>query len=140
VKEVAQDGNCFFWTMAYLINGEKFNKEQAMSIRKTICDYIEHTLNWDKIGPYIDTLLYPNGKKYVDRNNLRGKINKKKKNDWATEVVIFATAQITGKDIFTYSRGSWLRFLANGTSKRPTIHAFHMNHRDLNHYEPVLAP
>jgi hypothetical protein len=74
---------------------------------------------------------FVDGASYINQKNMR-------LNAWATEVEIYATAQLLGKDIIVYTqRGEWLRHVASGTSSVHTSHAIYLDGRKGNHFDPV---
>lgn len=60
---------------------------------------------------------------------------------WATDVEIFATAHLLRTDIYTFSRGCWLRFAVDDVepSDQNRTEAIYLNHRHQNHYNVVLS-
>lgn len=60
---------------------------------------------------------------------------------WATDVEIFATAHLLHTDIYTFSRGCWLRFSIKDVepSERNRTEAIYLNHQHQNHYNVVLS-
>jgi hypothetical protein len=63
---------------------------------------------------------------------------------WSGDVEILAACGLIGCDIYVYSSVNdasprWLRFHPMSTSSDfPSAYALYINHRDENHYEPVL--
>lgn len=64
-----------------------------------------------------------------------------KEGKWATDVEIFATAHLLHTDIYTFSRGCWLRFSVDDVepSEQNRTEAIYLNHRHQNHYNVVLS-
>ena len=63
----------------------------------------------------------------------------------SSDVNIFAAAGLIGCEIYVYSSVNdvskrWLRFHPMNTSSwdTPSAYALYINHKDENHYEPVL--
>ena len=94
------DGNCFFRTISYLLLGQEVKHDV---IRARIVDYIMDPNNIDKLRSYIPQ-YYPSGEAYIQGEAMADLTT------WATEVELFACAQLSGKDIVCYCHRTWLRY------------------------------
>ena len=108
------DGNCFFRTISYLLLGQEVKHDV---IRARIIDYIMDPNNFDKLRSYIPQ-HYPSGEAYIQGEAMADLTT------WATEVQLFACAQLSGKDIVCYCHRRWLRYPACGHPRKPTRSAF----------------
>ena len=111
---VLGDGNCFFKAISYLLLGQEV-KHDVIGAR--IIDYIMDPNNFDKLRSYIPQ-HYPSGEAYIQGEAMADLTT------WATEVELFACAQLCGKDIVCYSHSRWLRYPASGNPRQTTRSAF----------------
>ena len=58
---------------------------------------------------------------------------------WATEVELFACAQLSGKDVVCYCHRRWLRYPASGNPRKPKRNAFFISNKRGNHFNPVIG-
>ena len=123
------DGNCFFRTISYLLLGQEVKYDV---IRARIIDYIMDPNNFDKLRSYISQ-HYPSGEAYIQGEVMADL------NTWATEVELFACAQLSGKDIVCYCHRRWLRYPASGNPRKPTRSAFFIANKNGNHFNPVIG-
>ena len=111
---VLGDGNCFFRAISYLLLGQEVKHDV---IRARIIDYIMDQNNFDKLRSYIPQ-HYPSGEAYIQGKAMADLTT------WATEVELFACAQLCGKDIVCYSHSRWLMYHTSGNPRKPTRSAF----------------
>jgi hypothetical protein len=133
----SQDGHCYFHAISYLLTGKEYYHFQ---LRHQICDYIENPINYHKIRAYLPPTVLSKEKGVqvkIDNGNEYVKHTKMRLNTWATEVEIYATAQIISKDIVVYARNSWIRHVASGYAVGITKHALYLNNQTGNHFDPV---
>ena len=127
VQVVSGFGSCYFKAICYQLMGTEVKHD---IIRTQVCEYISDPDNWTKLQTYIEG--YPDGESYVRGSEMRLSTT------WASEVEIFATAQLTGKDVHVFNRGAWQRHHASGSSKKPSKHAFYLSNPDNDHFNPVI--
>ena len=123
------DGNCFFRTISYLLLGQEVKHDV---IRARIVDYILDPNNIDKLRSYIPQ-HYPTGEAYIQGEAMADLTT------WATEVELFACAQLSGKDIVCYCHRTWLRYPASGNPRKPMRSAFFIANKNSNHFNPVIG-
>ena len=86
------DGNCFFRAISYLLLGQEVEHNV---IRARIVEYIMDPNNFAKLRSYIPQ-HYPSGEAYIQGEAMADLTT------WATEVELFACAQLSGKDVVCY--------------------------------------
>ena len=101
------DGNCFFRTISYLLLGQEVKHDV---IRARIVDYIMDPNNIDKLRSYIPQ-HYPSSEAHIQGEAMADLTTR------ATEVELFACAQLSGKDIMCYCHRTWLRYPASGNQR-----------------------
>ena len=114
VKQIGGDGNCFFRTISYLLLGIE---DKHDIIRASIVEYIVNPDNLAKLRSYIPQ-EFSTGHEYVEATQMNLPTT------WATEVELFACAQLSGKDVVCYFGKQWLRYPASGNQNKPTRNAF----------------
>ena len=87
------EGNCCFGAISYLLLGQEVKHDV---IRARTIDYIMDPNNFDEIRSYIPQ-HYPSGEAYIQGEAMADLTT------LATEVELFACAQLCGKDIVCYS-------------------------------------
>ena len=139
-QSIAGDGNCYYRAISWIITG---TQTHHIKVRKSICTYISSQENFEKMRVHIlpfhrvktsntrqsgipRGLLYTTpGKQYVQA----------KKMDvvgtYATQVEIWATAFMLGKDVFTWTGTQnmsprWVKHFASGDCKKPTTRAIYL--------------
>jgi hypothetical protein len=124
---VAGDNHCYFHTISYLLAGVDYLHD---TLRRVIADYVEKPTNLAKLRSYIPT-EFKTGKDYVVGRRMRG-------SGWGTEVELFATAQIIGHDVVSYSGyGKWERYVGSGNSVDTSKYSVYISNASGNHFEPV---
>ena len=113
VKQIDGDGNCFFRSISYLLLGIE---DKHDIIRASIVEYIVNPDNLAKLRSYIPQ-EFSTGHEYVEATQMN------LPTAWATEVELFACAQLSGKDVVCYFGKQWLRYPASGNQKKPTRNA-----------------
>ena len=88
--------------------------------------------DFDKLRSYIPQ-HYPSGEAYTQGEAMADLTT------WATEVELFACAQLCGKDIVCYSHSRWLRYPANGNPMKSTRSAFFIANKNGNHFNLVIG-
>ena len=86
-------------------------------IRASIVENIMNPGNLVKLRSYI-LQEFSTGEEYVKAKQMHLSTT------WATEVELFACAQLSGKDVVCYFGKQWLRYPASGNQKKPTRNAF----------------
>ena len=114
VKQIGGDGNCLFRMISYLLLGIE---DKHYIIRASIVEYILNPDNLAKLRSYIRQ-EFSTGNEYVKAMQMNLPTT------WATEVKLFACAQLSGKDVVCYFVKQWLRYPASGNQKKPTRNAF----------------
>ena len=119
MKPIGGDGNCFFRTMSYLLLGvedqhDMVNPDNLARLRS----YIPQEFN--------------TGNEYVKATQMNLPTT------WATEVELFACAQLSGKDVVCYFGKQWLRYPASGNQKKPTRNAFFIANCYGQHFTAVV--
>ena len=114
MKQIGGDGNCFFRMISYLLLGIEDTHD---IIRASIVEYIVNPDNSAKLRSYIPQ-EFSTGDEYVKATQMNLPTT------WATEVELFACAQLSGKDAVCYFGKQWLRYPASGNQKKPTRNAF----------------
>ena len=128
-QNIFGDGNCFFRKISYLLLGWEVKHDV---IRARIVDYIMDPNNIDKLRSYIPQ-HYPSGEAYIQGEAMADLTT------WATEVELFACAQLSGKDIVCYCHRTWLRYPASGNPRKPTRSAFFIANKNGNHLNPLIG-
>ena len=123
------DGNCFFRTISYLLLGQEVKHDV---IRARIIDYIMDPNNFDKLRSYIPQ-HYPSDEAYIQGEAMADLTT------WATEVELFACAQLCGKDIVCNCHRRWLRYPASGNPRKLTRSAFFIANKNGNLFNPVIG-
>ena len=114
VKPIGGYGNCFFRTISYLLLGVE---DKHDIIRASIVEYIMNPDSLLKLRSYISQ-EFSTGEEYVKTKKMHLSTT------WATEVELFACAQLSGKDVVSYFCKQWLRYPACANQKKPTRNAF----------------
>ena len=114
VKSINGDGNCFFRMISYLLLGVE---EKHDIIRASIVKYIVNPEYLVRLRSYIPQ-GFSTGEEYVKAMQMHLSTT------WATEVELFACAQLSEKDVVCYFGKQWLRYHASGNQKKPTRNAF----------------
>ena len=115
------DGNCFFREISYLLLEQEVKH-----------DYIMDPNNFEKLRSYIPQ-HYPSGEAYIQGEAMADLTT------WATEVELFACAQLSGKDVVCYHHRKWLRYPASGNPMKPTRNAFFISNKRGHHFNPVIG-
>ena len=97
------DSNCFFRAISYFLLEQEVKHDV---IRARIVEYIMDPNNFDKLRSCIPQ-HYPNGEAYMQGEAMADLTT------WATEVKLFACAQLSGKDVVCYCHRRWLRYPAS---------------------------
>ena len=99
-----------------------------------ICNFICANKNQSKLAQHI-LQIYVSGKEYVEKERVQNSFT------WSTDLELVVLAQITGHDVFTYSKHkNWVRYSVNMKHNDPkTPTAFYLNNSSGNHFNPVLA-
>lgn len=127
-KKIAGDGNCFFRAVSCsLSNSEDFHNV----IRAAVCEHMME--NNDLFIPFLD------GEQCI--KNYLSSSEMPQEGTWATEIEIFATAHLLNIDIYTFSRGSWIRFSVDDIEPSVQVRSgsIYLNHQHQNHYNVVLS-
>ena len=106
------DGNCFFRVISYLLLGQK----------------VKHDVIRARIPEH-----YPSGEAYIQGEAMADL------NTWATEVELFACAQLSGKDVVCYCHRRWLRYPPSGNPRKPTRNSLFISNKRGNHFNPVIG-
>ena len=122
-------GNCFFRSISYLLLGQAVKHDV---IRARIVEYIMDPDNFNKLRSYIPQ-HYPSGEAYIQGEAMADLTT------WATEVELFACAQLSGKDMVCYCHKKWLRYAISGNPRKPTRNAFFISNKRGNHLNPVIG-
>lgn len=128
-KKIAGDGNCFFRAISFsLTNSEDFHG----IIRNAVCVHMME--NEELFNPFLN-----DGVQTVQSHLSSTEMSKL--GTWATEVEIFASAHLLNIDIYTYSRGCWLKFAADDVqfSTETRSGAVYLNHHHQHHYNVILS-
>ena len=129
-QNILGDGNCFFRSISYLLLEQEVKHDV---IRARIVEYIMDPDNFDKLRSYTPQ-HYPSGEAYVQGEEMADLTT------WATEVELFACAQLSGKDVVCYCHRRWLRYPASGSNlRKPTRNAFFISSKRGNHFNPVIG-
>ena len=129
VKPIGGDGNCFFRTISYLLLGVE---DKHDIIRASIVEYIMDPEILVELRSYIPQ-EFITGEEYVKTKQ------KHLSTTWATEVELFACAQLSGKDVVCYFGKQWLRYPASGNEKKPTRNAFFIANCYGQHFTAVVG-
>ena len=129
IEHNMDDGNCFFGTISYLLLGQEVKHDVILA---RIIDYIMDPNNFDKMRSYIPQ-HYPSGEAYMQGETMADLTA------WATEVELFACAQLCGKDIVCYCHRRWLKYPASGNPRKPIRSAFFIANKNGNHFNPVIG-
>ena len=101
-------------------------------IRASIVEYIMNPDNLVKLRSYIRQ-EFSTGEEYVKAKQMHLSTT------WATEVELFACAQLSGKDVVCYFGKQWLRYPASGNQKKPTRNAFFIANCYGQHFTAVVG-
>ena len=123
------DGNCFFRAISYLLLEQEVKHDV---IRARIIEYIMDPNSFDKLRKYIPQ-HYLSGEAYIQGQAMADLTT------WATEVELFACAQLSGKDVVCYCHRRWLMYPASGNPRKPTRNAFFISKKRGNHFNPVIG-
>ena len=129
VKPICGDGNCFFRTISYLILGVEDKND---IIRASIVEHIMNPDNLVKLRSYIPQ-EFSTGEEYVKAKQMHLSTT------WATEVELFACAQLSGRDVVCYFGKQWLRYPASGNQKKPSRNAFFIASCYGQHFTAVVG-
>ena len=129
VKSTGGDGNCFFRMISYLLLGVE-NKHDI--IRASIVEYIVNPENLVRLRSYIPQ-EFSTGEEYVKAMQMHLSTTS------ATEVELFACAQLSGKDVVCYFGKQWLRYPASGSQKKPKRNAFFIANCLGQHFTAVVG-
>ena len=97
VKPIGGDGNCFFRMISYLLLGVD---DKHDIIRASIVEYIVNPDNLVGLRSYIPQ-EFSTGEEYVKAKQMHLSTT------WATEMELFACAQLSGKDVVCYFGKQW---------------------------------
>ena len=129
VKPIGGDGNCFFRMISYLLLGVE---DKHDIIRASIVKYIMNPDNLVRLRSYIPQ-EFSTGEEYVKAKQMHLSTT------WATEVELFACAQLSGKDVVCYFGKQWLRYPVSGNQKKPTRNAFFIANCYGQHFTAVVG-
>ena len=123
------DGSCLFNSISLFLTGKEY---YSATICHVICNYISCEDNKDSLVLQISN-KYRNGKEYIECSGMRSQ------NVWATDVEIYALAQITKYDVYVYrSHNNWLHYNSN-VSKEKTKFGFSFNNASGDHFDLVFT-
>ena len=129
VKSIGGDGNCFFRIISYLVLGVE---DKCDIIRASIVEYIMNPDNLVRLRSYI-LQEFSTDEEYVKAKQMHLSTT------WATEVELFACAQLFEKDVVCYFGKQWLRYPASGNQKKPTRNAFFITNCLGQHFTAVVG-
>ena len=104
----------FFRMISYLLLGFE---DKYDIIRASIVEYIVNSENLVRLRSYIPQ-EFSTSEQYGKAMHMH------LSTIWATEVELFACAQLSGKDVVYYFGKQWLRYPASGNQKKLTRNAF----------------
>ncbi|XP_052276203.1 uncharacterized protein LOC127875286 isoform X2 [Dreissena polymorpha] len=130
-ESIIGDGNCFFRSLSYIITG---SESQHFQVRKAVCAHM-HVIPIQKVmhSPcQIHEYLMTSKMEQIGQ--------------WATEVEIFAAANLLQSNIYMYTKvgvnWKWAEFkhdyLQRTSVGLPNV-AIYIKHRNTNHFEPVMS-
>ena len=102
------DHNCYFRAISFAILG---SEEYHENVRNTLCNFI--SLFNDQLFPFLSE-----GEGYLESTEMQ------KSGTWATETKILVTAKMFRKDVYTWYKGQWWRYLYY---REPTKDAIYLN-------------
>ena len=121
------DRACFFHSMSILLSGRDIYSSILWHV---LWNYISNPIKYPFLKSYIPP-IYKSGWKYVVTTNMCNF------HSWATEVEIFAFAQISCFEIYVYtSHKNWALYQSDPNSK--SERAFYQSNRSGYHFDPVL--
>ena len=121
------DGACFFNSMSILLSGRDI---YSSILQHVLCNYISNPVKYPFLKSYIPP-IYKSGREYIVTTNMHNFCS------WATEVEIFAFAQILGFDIYVYTlHKNWALYQSDSNCK--SERAFYLSNRSGDHFDPVL--
>ncbi|XP_070566454.1 uncharacterized protein [Ptychodera flava] len=126
-KTIKEDGNCFFRAVSYALSGTENNHN---IMRVAIVKHLQEN------GAVFYSHLrsgYQSVDDYLVKSHMQDL------GTWATEVEILATANLLKSDIFTFSRGKWLKYSSTQINKNniTTGKSIFLKHCMEVHYEFV---
>ncbi|KAK6165196.1 hypothetical protein SNE40_023581 [Patella caerulea] len=126
IKSIIGDGNCFFRSISYALSGtENHHRKIRLAVVKHL--KINATLFKQYLRPGYTSVI-----DYITRSRM----NYVK--SWASEIEIFAAADLLETDIYTYSNNNWLKFSRLQHKGDNSMNgAIYINHLNGVHYEVV---
>ncbi|KAK6168715.1 hypothetical protein SNE40_019901 [Patella caerulea] len=127
IKSIIGDGNCFFRSISYALTGtENHHRKIRLAVVKHLKTHAALFKQYLRSG-YTSVLDYIN----------RSRMNYVK--SWASEIEIFAAADLLETDVYTYSNNNWLKFSRLQHKGDNSINgAIYINHLNGIHYEVVM--
>ena len=126
--KIERDGNCFFRAISYAISNTESNHGK---VRTSICGFAIQNQE------LVQSFLRP---EFKSVNSYMISSHMKQNGTWATEFEIVCTAFLLHTDIYTYSRGKWIKYSAQVTQEVPALpNAIYLHHADECHYDVVFS-
>ena len=117
----------FFHSMSILLSGRDIYSSILWHV---LCNYISNPIKYGFLKSYI-LPIYKSGHEYIVTTNMCNFCS------WATEVKIFAFAQISSFDIYVYtSHKNWALYQSDPNYK--SERAFYLSNWSSYHFDPVL--
>ncbi|XP_041467556.1 uncharacterized protein LOC121417887 [Lytechinus variegatus] len=131
IKNIKNDGNCFYRAISYSLTG---NENYHLSIRQAVCTHLMQ--NQDRFVGCIRS-GYTNIFQYASDKNIQ------ENGIWATEVEIFVLANLIEMDIYIYNDDSlkWSLFSGKNVQigKETSVGGIYLKNSNGNHYDVVLS-
>ncbi|KAK6167006.1 hypothetical protein SNE40_021119 [Patella caerulea] len=127
MKSIIGDGNCFFRSISYALTGTENHH------RKIRLAVVKHLKTHAALFKQYLRSDYTSVLDYITRSRM----NYVK--SWASEIEIFAAADLLETDIYTYSNNNWLKFSRlQHKGDNSMNEAIYINHLNEIHYEVVI--
>ncbi|XP_046381067.2 uncharacterized protein LOC124152241 [Haliotis rufescens] len=123
------DGNCFFRSLSFAISGKENNHRK---VRLAVVAHLrEHA---ESFRPFLRS-GYDSVEQYISQSRMWYV------GTWATELEMFAAANLLGTDICTFTDNRWLRYPSSqiNTDSPNTGRCIYLNHVGGSHYEVVVC-
>ena len=126
------NGACLFNSFSVLLTGRD---TFSVIIHHVVCNYISNPMKYKWLKAYIPS-QFKSGKEYIIASSMCNFTT------WGTEVKIIAFAQVSGFDMYVYTRNSgWLQYghcIDNGEDDKSEC-AFFLSNESGFHFDPVFA-
>ncbi|KAK3105150.1 hypothetical protein FSP39_018213 [Pinctada imbricata] len=126
---VMADGNCFFRALSFALSN---TEENHIKLRELVC---EHALSQPDVFTSILRAGHESILCYLEKTKMREDCV------WATEFEIYVASSLLDCTIYTFSKGTWIKFAMPTANERniPDKHKIYLDHVNGLHYDVVLS-